>query len=162
MDSGDANRIGLNIKNRREAVGLTQDDLFKITRISKKSLSQIETGKTNPRTANLSLIAKALKCSVGQLYTGEFEPKQLTPVGPLPATKEELMAILRESQEKLKNDLLASIPKRQPQAEYKEGSGVPNDILEALKTATEAQLDGVRATLRIKRIKPPKAHQKES
>lgn len=65
-------------------------------------------------------------------------------------TKKEIKRIIELSQEKLKKDLEKSIHKRQPQAEYRSGTGVPEDIIEALKTASEDELRVIRKTLGIK------------
>lgn len=64
----DFGQIGKNIKTIRKQSGLSLNDVYLSTGITKKSLSQIETGKSNPRRSTLDLIAKALGCSLSDLY----------------------------------------------------------------------------------------------
>jgi phage repressor protein C with HTH and peptisase S24 domain len=60
------------IKERREALGITQTELAELIGIKQQSVGSIENGETkNPR--KIFEIAQALKCSVQWLKTGEQE-----------------------------------------------------------------------------------------
>jgi transcriptional regulator with XRE-family HTH domain len=60
-------RLGHFIKLRREALNLSQAELAKIIGLTQKSLSEIETGKRQPRRSTKIAIAKALNCSLADL-----------------------------------------------------------------------------------------------
>lgn len=60
--------IGENIRQTRESLGLSQSDLAKKSGLTVQSISRIETGKSNPRWANLDTIAEALGVSIDRLF----------------------------------------------------------------------------------------------
>ena len=62
-----AKRTGMQIKARREALGLTQVDLAKRARLSRGYLIRLEAGQQDPRLSTLEKIAKALKVKVRDL-----------------------------------------------------------------------------------------------
>ncbi len=70
------NPIGDRIKVARERGGLSQSELAHKVGVSQKSLSQIETGKTQPRRLTLLAIEKALSLDPGSLYATDtnFRP----------------------------------------------------------------------------------------
>ena len=57
----------LKIKDIREAKKYTQDQIIKITGIPKRTYSNYEAGKTDPKLSTLQLIASALNVSVSTL-----------------------------------------------------------------------------------------------
>jgi transcriptional regulator with XRE-family HTH domain len=59
--------VGTNIKERRELLGLSQEELCSKVGISQPMLSQIERGTKNPSLQVGTLIADALKCNVEDL-----------------------------------------------------------------------------------------------
>ena len=56
------------IRERRESLGLKQENLARAVGISRKTLSDIERGVYLPRIDIALDIAKALKCPVGSLF----------------------------------------------------------------------------------------------
>ena len=54
----------VSIRERREALGLSQTELAEAVGISAKSLSRYESGERDPRASDLVKIADALGCSV--------------------------------------------------------------------------------------------------
>jgi transcriptional regulator with XRE-family HTH domain len=53
-------RVGLNVQNRRRALGLSQEDLAHRARMHQTYLSGIEGGKRNPSLLVLARLADAL------------------------------------------------------------------------------------------------------
>lgn len=68
----DAQKIGDNVRARRTALGLTQDELARRSGFNSNTISRIELGKNDPLMPTLGAIAKALGCSLFDL-TGEHE-----------------------------------------------------------------------------------------
>lgn len=69
--------VGKRIREKRKALGLTQDQLCLVVGISKSFLSEVETGKRNLSSAHLLGIAKALGCSCDYLLVGGDLPAGL-------------------------------------------------------------------------------------
>lgn len=68
--------FGERLLERRTELGMSQDDLAKLTGVSRVTISKIELGESqDTRSANLFKIAAALKCSPKWLLHGK-EPKQ--------------------------------------------------------------------------------------
>ena len=63
--------IGLNIKRRRKALRLNQEELAEATGLTIQAITRIETGKRQARKSNLEAIAKALGCEAADLYKDE-------------------------------------------------------------------------------------------
>ncbi len=61
------------LRVRREAAGLTQDQLAELVGISRQSLGKLERGDTEPRPSTIVRLARALGC----------EPKDLMAPGTL-------------------------------------------------------------------------------
>lgn len=62
------------IKEKREALGLSQTELGKILRVSPQVVHNWESG-TNPKAEMLPQLAKALKCKhIDDLYPEEVRP----------------------------------------------------------------------------------------
>lgn len=56
-----------NLLRKMRNIGMTQEELSRITEISQVTLSKYINCKTTPGTYNVGKIAKALKCSIGEL-----------------------------------------------------------------------------------------------
>ena len=64
--------IGENIRTRREALGITREELAKRTEISFSQLSKIERDEQkNPTIQSIIAISTALKCSIDELIFKE-------------------------------------------------------------------------------------------
>jgi transcriptional regulator with XRE-family HTH domain len=61
-------RFGLVVKVRREALGLTQEDLAEKARIHRTYLSDVERGSRNLSLINIERIAAALAFSLSELF----------------------------------------------------------------------------------------------
>ena len=59
------------IAQLRRAAGLSQSSLAAAAGIRPATLSEIETGKGNPRLETLQAIAAALRCSVADLFASD-------------------------------------------------------------------------------------------
>lgn len=63
--------LGKSIKDKRKSCKITQQELAYRCDIEKPNLVRIETGRTNPTTKTLKIIAKALNIKVMDLF--DFE-----------------------------------------------------------------------------------------
>lgn len=68
-------RVGKNIKILRTAQNMTQDDLAGLLFVSRQTVSNYETGKSNPDIDTLVRIAEALKTDPNSLIYGLPQPK---------------------------------------------------------------------------------------
>ncbi len=60
------------VKNRRESLNLTQDELSKLSNVSQKTISSIENGKILDIESKVMFkIAVALKCDIGDIFFSE-------------------------------------------------------------------------------------------
>ena len=60
--------LAMNLKQIREAKGLTQVQLAKKARMKQPYLARLESGaETNPQLDTVRRLAKALKCSIAEL-----------------------------------------------------------------------------------------------
>lgn len=74
--------IGQRLKQRREACGLTQQELAKRSGTTQATIARIESGETlSPRTSNLVALARALSTSSDYLSGEADDP------GPLPVSE---------------------------------------------------------------------------
>ena len=62
--------LGLNVRRRREELGLTQERLAEKAELDQTYISGIERGLRNPGILNVSKLAKALGMSTSQLCKG--------------------------------------------------------------------------------------------
>ncbi len=60
--------LGRKIKDLRNRLGLSQDQLAVQTRLSLRTIQRIENGETDPRGETLSLLAKVLNSSTNELF----------------------------------------------------------------------------------------------
>ena len=56
------------IRERREKMGLTLEELAEMSEMSVKGIEKIELGKSNPKWQSVLNISKALKINLGELY----------------------------------------------------------------------------------------------
>ena len=61
----------MNIKRYRERAGMTQNDLAQLLRLNQKAVSQWETGETMPSADKLPALARALDCTIDELFVDE-------------------------------------------------------------------------------------------
>ena len=61
-------RFGFAVKGRREALGLTREDLAEKPRIHRTYLSDVERGTRNLSPANIERLATALELSISELF----------------------------------------------------------------------------------------------
>ena len=61
-------RFGFAVKARREALGLTQEDLADRARIHRTYLSDVERGTRNLALVNIERLAEALRMKLSELF----------------------------------------------------------------------------------------------
>ena len=66
--------IGTNIRAARNAKGLTQDELAERIHTTRQTVSNYETGRSQPDLETLSLLAEALECDEERLLYGKARP----------------------------------------------------------------------------------------
>lgn len=75
MTDLDFKAIGLKIKERRQALGITQEHIANALDINPSHVSNIECGRANPSLTALVKIANILECSVDYFISGEYTYK---------------------------------------------------------------------------------------
>jgi transcriptional regulator with XRE-family HTH domain len=65
-----AQRFGENVRSKREALDMTQEDLAHAAGMHPTAISHIELGKRDARFNNIVRLAAALKTPPGQLFDG--------------------------------------------------------------------------------------------
>lgn len=75
MTDLDFKAIGLKIKERRQAVGMTQEHIANELEVNPSHISNIECGRANPSLTALVKIANILECSVDYFINGEYTYK---------------------------------------------------------------------------------------
>lgn len=68
----DFKAIGLKIKERRQALGITQERIANILDVNPSHISNVECGRANPSLTALVKIANILECSVDYFISGEY------------------------------------------------------------------------------------------
>ena len=63
-------RFGLNVRRRRQAIGLSQEALAEKAELDRTYISGIERGTRNPTILSAARVAAALKTSLAQLLNG--------------------------------------------------------------------------------------------
>ena len=61
------NSVGLFVKQKRESIGMSQNQLAKKARVSQATLSALESETKNPSVETVFLLAAALDCTVSEL-----------------------------------------------------------------------------------------------
>lgn len=64
--------IGGKIRNRRKALGITQESIAEILDVNASHISNIECGRAHPSLTALVQIANILRCSVDCFLDGEY------------------------------------------------------------------------------------------
>lgn len=72
--------IGMRIKTRRLALGLTQSDIYNKTGISTGNLSDIERGKSAPSAAALYGLSQVLDCSTDYILFGHSRESDIVEI----------------------------------------------------------------------------------
>lgn len=67
MESGDAKKLGSNLKKIRTEKGMSQVDIAKELGVNRGFVSSIESGKRNPTLSTITRIAAALGVETSQL-----------------------------------------------------------------------------------------------
>jgi XRE family transcriptional regulator, regulator of sulfur utilization len=77
-------RLGQNIKQLREARGLTQQQVGRLAGIPRATLAHLESGEGNPTLAVLSAVADAFQVSLEELVAAPRAALELFPKGRVP------------------------------------------------------------------------------
>lgn len=72
------NRVGENIKAKREAANITQEQLAESLNVTRQTVSSWETGRTEPDIDTLHKIAQRLDTTVEELIYGERKTPAIT------------------------------------------------------------------------------------
>ena len=72
MKDLDFKTIGLKIKERRKALGITQEIVADYLEVNPSHISNIECGHVNPSLTALVNIANILQCSIDYFISGEY------------------------------------------------------------------------------------------
>ncbi|MCB8880399.1 helix-turn-helix domain-containing protein [Acidisoma cellulosilytica] len=102
-NAGDQSGVALRIRQSRQALRLTQDDLARRVGVSRSAVAQWETDRTGQVRANLTRVAAVLGVSVGYLLAGEHYPVSATAEG---ADERALLNLYRSLQEDGRTELL--------------------------------------------------------
>jgi transcriptional regulator with XRE-family HTH domain len=90
-----AAHLGRNLKQLRDARGLTQSQLAKLSEMPRATLTHLESGGANPTLAVLHKVAAALQVSIEELLSTPRASSRFYPRGTLP-TRTRPQAILRK------------------------------------------------------------------
>ena len=63
-------RFGLRLRALRKAVGMSQDGFADLCGLDRTYIGGIERGERNLSLRNIDALAKALKCSISELFEG--------------------------------------------------------------------------------------------
>ncbi len=99
--------IGLKVKERRKALGITQEFIANQLDINPSHVSNIECGRANPSLTALIRIADILRCSVDYFIDSEYTYKNT--VEQETSLDDKIMEKLRYCNENTKNQLLKII-----------------------------------------------------
>lgn len=77
-------RLGRNIKQLREARGLTQQEMAKLSGLPRATWAHLESGEGNPTLAVLHRVARTLQVSIEELISAPRAAAKLYPKGTLP------------------------------------------------------------------------------
>lgn len=72
MDTLDFKAIGIKIKERRQALGITQEAIANYLDVNASHVSNIECGRANPSLTALIKISNFLECSVDYFISHEY------------------------------------------------------------------------------------------
>lgn len=71
QDQNEAKTIGLRIAMKRQALGMTQENLAEYSGLSANTVYSIESGRYEAKASSICKIASALQCSTDSLLFGE-------------------------------------------------------------------------------------------
>src|SRR5258708_13433429 len=77
-------RIGHNVKQLREARGLTQERIAKIASVPRATWTNLESGDANPTVSVLHRVASALQVTIEELLSPPRAACEFFPLGSLP------------------------------------------------------------------------------
>ena len=63
-------QFGANVRVRREAMAISQEELADRARLHRTYIGSVERGERNVSLTNILRIARALKCRAGDLFDG--------------------------------------------------------------------------------------------
>ena len=72
METLDFKAIGMKIKERRQALGITQEAIANYLDVNASHISNIENGRANPSLTALVKIANFLECSIDYFISHEY------------------------------------------------------------------------------------------
>ena len=72
MDTLDFKAIGMKIKERRQALGITQEAIANYLDVNASHISNIEGGRAHPSLTALVKIANFLECSIDYFISHEY------------------------------------------------------------------------------------------
>jgi transcriptional regulator with XRE-family HTH domain len=81
-------RIARNVKQLREARGLTQEQMAKIARVPRATWTNLESGSANPTLSVLHRAAAALQVTIEELLSTPRAACEFFPLGTLPQRKQ--------------------------------------------------------------------------
>lgn len=61
----------MNIRERREECGMTQEELSKRVGVVRSAISNWENGTSSPRPRHLFALSKALNCTIDELFSDQ-------------------------------------------------------------------------------------------
>jgi transcriptional regulator with XRE-family HTH domain len=88
MEAELGNRVGRNVKQLREARGLTQEQMAKIAGVPRATWTNLESGSANPTLSVLHRAAAALQVSIEELLSTPRAACEFFPLGTLPTRKQ--------------------------------------------------------------------------
>ena len=76
QDQKEAKYVGLRIAMKRQALGMTQENLAEYSGLSANTVYSIESGRYEAKASSICKIASALHCSTDSLLLGESLEKE--------------------------------------------------------------------------------------
>ena len=83
MVVGSLHQLGAVVRGRREELGASQADIAERAGVSRKTLSELETGRAAPRFANLMQVLHALDLTLSIAPAGAPTPAPAAPSSPV-------------------------------------------------------------------------------
>jgi transcriptional regulator with XRE-family HTH domain len=99
--------VARRIRQRRELLKITRDQLANTLNISRTSLQKYESGEARVSPGRLASVAAALGVDVGFFFNWEFDPSTADTVSDSKSIRESLIAIFNSLEESNQRQLLA-------------------------------------------------------
>src|SRR5688572_16935988 len=96
-----ADRLGRNIRQLRDARGLTQQQMAKLSGMPRATWANLESGAANPTLGVLQKVAAALQVSIEELISRQHTGTRLYPKGTLPTKQREACNVAKLLPDKL-------------------------------------------------------------